>query len=90
MNTNSKPIIGIISPCYNEEQALVETEKQLRNLIAEMVADNLISNQSFVAFIDDGSKDGTWKTIETKANQNTQIKGLKFLNHLGNNTNIIL
>ena len=83
MNTNSKPIIGIISPCYNEEQALVETEKQLRNLIAEMVADNLISNQSFVAFIDDGSKDGTWKTIETKANQNTQIKGLKLVGNVG-------
>jgi glycosyltransferase involved in cell wall biosynthesis len=83
MNSNSKPIIGIISPCYNEEQALVETEKQLRNLIVEMVADNLISNQSFVAFIDDGSKDGTWKTIETKANQNTQIKGLKLVGNVG-------
>jgi hypothetical protein len=32
MESTAKPIIGIVSPCYNEEQVLGETSKQLNDL----------------------------------------------------------
>lgn len=83
MNSFSKPVIGIISPCYNEEQVINETENQLRNLIQEMIANNLISDKSFVAFIDDGSKDNTWSFIEKMASENNHIKGLKLVGNVG-------
>lgn len=83
MNTNSKPIIGIISPCYNEEQAIDETVNQLLQLLEKMVFSNLISDKSFIGFIDDGSKDKTWQKIEALANQNIQIKGLKLVGNVG-------
>ena len=83
MNATSRPVIGIISPCYNEEQVLDETENKLRNLIDELVVSNLISDKSFVAFVDDGSKDATWKIIESKVIQNNQIKGLKLVGNAG-------
>lgn len=83
MNTISKPVIGIISPCYNEEQVINDAESQIRNLIVKMVADNLISDKSFVAFVDDGSKDNTWKRIESLACQNKQVKGLKLVGNVG-------
>ncbi len=83
MNTISKPVIGIISPCYNEEQVINETEKQLRLLIVKMVANNLISDKSFVAFVDDGSKDKTWSCIESLASQNNHVKGLKLVGNVG-------
>lgn len=83
MNTISKPVIGIISPCYNEEQVINDTENQLRNLIVKMVAENLISDKSFVAFVDDGSKDNTWNRIESLASQNKQVKGLKLVGNVG-------
>lgn len=83
MNETSKPVIGIISPCYNEEQAIDETVNQLCQLLKKMQTNNLISDKSFVGFVDDGSKDKTWQKIETFANQNTQIKGLKLVGNVG-------
>ena len=83
INTNSKPIIGIISPCYNEEEAIGETVNQLLLLLEKMADDNLISDKSFIGLIDDGSKDKTWQKIEVLANENIQIKGLKLVGNVG-------
>ena len=78
-----KPIIGIVSPCYNEEQIIEETEKQLRTLIFDLVERELISEKSFIAFIDDGSRDGTWDIIQKKASQSVVVKGLKLAGNVG-------
>jgi glycosyltransferase involved in cell wall biosynthesis len=78
-----KPIIGIVSPCYNEEEVLHETIKLLSELIVDLVDREMISNQSFVAFIDDGSRDNTWAIIESQASQNGAVKGLKLAGNVG-------
>lgn len=83
MNSKLIPIIGIVSPCYNEEDVLNETAAQLSGLIIDLVDREMISNQSFVAFIDDGSTDTTWSIIENKASQNIYVKGLKLAANVG-------
>lgn len=83
MNNKLIPIIGIVSPCYNEEEVLNETLAQLSGLIIDLVDREMISNQSFVAFIDDGSADTTWSIIENKASQNIYVKGLKLAANVG-------
>lgn len=83
MNGIVKPIIGIVSPCYNEEDVLNETVEQLHNLIFDLVNADLISDKSFIAFVDDGSNDNTWKIIENKASQNSFVKGLKLAGNVG-------
>lgn len=83
MNMSLKPIIGIISPCYNEEQVLNETINQLHDLIVDLVNKAAISDHSFVALVDDGSKDATWNIIEQRANQSSHIKGLKLAGNVG-------
>jgi glycosyltransferase involved in cell wall biosynthesis len=83
MKTNQKPIIGIISPCYNEALVLHETSSQLNEIIKELVDDNSISEQSFVVFVDDGSKDNTWNIIEEQSNKLRHIKGLKLAGNVG-------
>jgi glycosyltransferase involved in cell wall biosynthesis len=83
MNVNFKPIIGIVSPCYNEEQVLNETINQLHDLIVNLVNKAAISDRSFVALVDDGSKDATWNIIEQRANQSSHIKGLKLAGNVG-------
>ena len=60
-----------------------ETTRQLKDLIEHLVNKEIISNKSFVAFVDDGSKDATWKIIEEKAHQNKYIKGLKLAGNVG-------
>lgn len=83
MEINQKPVIGIVSPCYNEELVLNETSMQLNEIIKDLVAQNVISEKSFVVFVDDGSKDKTWPIIEEKTSQLAHIKGLKLAANVG-------
>ncbi|MFN3755240.1 glycosyltransferase family 2 protein [Flavobacterium sp.] len=83
MESNYKPIIGIVSPCYNEALVLNETSVQLNAVMADLVIRNIISEKSFIVFVDDGSKDITWQIIEEKAQQLSHIKGLKLAGNVG-------
>ena len=83
MESRQKPIIGIVSPCYNEALVLNETSKQLNDIITNLVASNSISEKSFAVFVDDGSSDETWKIIEENASQLIFIKGLKLAGNVG-------
>ncbi len=78
-----KPTIGIIAPCYNEELVLDETSIQLSKIIAELVENRLISENSFIGYIDDGSTDMTWRVIESNAQKNKYIRGLKLAGNVG-------
>ncbi|MDI9258533.1 MULTISPECIES: glycosyltransferase family 2 protein [Flavobacterium] len=80
---NTKPIVGIVSPCYNEALVLPETSAQINAVLADLAARNLISEKSFAVFIDDGSKDQTWSIIEQQARQLAHIKGLKLAGNVG-------
>jgi len=78
-----KPIIGIILPCYNEELVLSETATQLNGVIKNLIEKDVISQKSFAAFVDDGSKDLTWLRITENAALHTHIKGLKLAGNVG-------
>lgn len=83
MEVNQKPIIGVVSPCYNEALVLNETAAQLHDIIEDLVARGVISEKSFAVFVDDGSKDNTWDIIEAKVAYLPHIKGLKLAANVG-------
>ena len=56
-------ILYIVVPCYNEEAALPETARRLREKLEPLAAMGKISPQSRVLFVNDGSKDRTWEII---------------------------
>lgn len=78
-----RPVIGIISPCYNEELVLNETSQQLNSILMDLATRNIISEKSFAVFVDDGSKDNTWNIIEERAIALSHIKGLKLAGNVG-------
>ncbi|NMD71168.1 glycosyltransferase [Bacillus sp. DNRA2] len=78
-----EPTLTIVIPCYNEEAVLRETINQLNELINQLVEDNLISKQSMLLFVDDGSKDSTWGMIYKEGLKNERIKGLKLARNVG-------
>lgn len=55
----------IVIPCYNEEEVLEETTKQLKEKLNKLIKDKKISNKSRVMYVNDGSKDKTWKLIKS-------------------------
>jgi len=48
--------LAIVSPCYNEEEVLEDSAARLTALFDELVAKEKISADSFVLFVNDGSK----------------------------------
>ncbi len=79
---NAKPVIGIVLPCYNEEQVLHRTSEQLLALLGRLKQNGAVSPSSFIAFVDDGSRDRTWPLIESLA-ANPNVKGLKLAANAG-------
>jgi polyisoprenyl-phosphate glycosyltransferase len=77
------PVLTIVVPCYNEEEVLPETIRQLGSLLEEMMAEKMISSDSNLLFVDDGSKDQTWQIIYKESLWKTYIKGLKLSKNAG-------
>ena len=57
-------ILYIVVPCYNEEEVLPETARRLREKLEGLMGAGVISRESRVLFVNDGSKDRTWQIIE--------------------------
>lgn len=75
--------VGVVVPCYNEEEVLGETTKRLLALFDRMQQRSLISADSTITYVDDGSKDSTWEIIESLAHQDSRIHGIKLSRNRG-------
>ena len=76
-------ILYLVVPCYNEEEALPETIRQLSAKLQELIETGKAGEESRMLFVDDGSKDGTWRTIQEAAKENKRICGLKLAHNRG-------
>lgn len=78
-----KDILYLVIPCYNEEEVLHVTAKKLLVKINNMVEDELISKDSKILFVNDGSKDNTWSIIEELHKQNDIFSGINLSRNRG-------
>lgn len=86
--------LAIVSPCYNEEEVLHSSAKRMQDYLNSLVEKNKISNQSYMLYVNDGSKDDTWKIIEelhAESLQNSTIKitGLNLAHNVGHQNAIM-
>lgn len=82
--------LAIVCPCYNEEEVLAQSAARLTALLDEMHADGLVSEQSFVLFVNDGSADSTWQVISRLHSDNpAQLKGLNLAHNVGHQNAIM-
>lgn len=72
----------IVVPCYNEEAVLPETIRQLGDILEELRRSGRIDEGSLL-FVDDGSKDATWRLIETCARERDDVKGIRLAHNAG-------
>jgi len=83
MEKSKKPILNLVIPCYNEEEALPYTEKELNKKMKQLIDDELISKDSKVVLVNDGSEDNTWEVIEKLHNKNNMYVGIKLSRNKG-------
>jgi len=81
--------LGIVIPCYNEEDVLPETARQMTALLERLMSAGKISRDSKMFFVDDGSKDRTWQLIEQLAAQNPFVAGIKLSRNRGHQNALI-
>lgn len=80
MNNNK---LIIIVPCYNEQEVIVNTIRTLTNLLTDMHVAHLISDDSKILLVDDGSNDNTWKIINEESSNNPKISGIRLTRNSG-------
>lgn len=81
--------LGIVIPCFNEEEVLPETALRLTNLLKGLIAEERITPSSHVIFVDDGSSDGTWTLIEELACINPHVTGIKLSRNRGHQNAVL-
>lgn len=62
--------LAIIAPCYNEEEIIEYSMEQLKLVLDIMIDDGLISHNSKICFVNDGSTDKTKEIIEHNCTNN--------------------
>jgi glycosyltransferase involved in cell wall biosynthesis len=75
--------LGIVVPCYNEEEVLPLSAKELIAFYQRMVQCEKISSDSKILFVDDGSTDRTWDIICKLHKEYSCIDGLKLAKNSG-------
>lgn len=75
--------LGIVVPCYNEQEVLPETSKRLLDLLGRLRKAGLVSAASAIYFVDDGSQDNTWGLIESLAELDERVHGVKLSRNRG-------
>ena len=75
--------LAIVVPCYNEQEVLPDTVKKLTVLMNELTNAVKVSKDSFIMFVDDGSRDDTWHLISKYAGEYDNVQGLKLAGNVG-------
>lgn len=78
-----KPILNLVIPCYNEEEALPFTKKELDKKMNALIKSQLIDENSKVILVNDGSKDKTWKIITKLHEENKMYVGINLSRNRG-------
>ena len=82
-NDRKQKILYLVIPCYNEEEVLRITTDALTKKMNKLIKDKKISKDSKVLYVNDGSKDNTWKLIEEIHNENNMFCGVKLSRNRG-------
>ena len=79
----------LVVPCYNEEAILTHTYSILRQYYQEIIDIGLISPDSKICFVNDGSRDNTWDIIESLCAKDIGIIGVKLSRNFGHQSAIM-
>lgn len=76
------PVLAIIVPCFNEEEVIKPSYFELSSVLQKLIEKKKISSESYICFVDDGSKDKTWEKISKLCKYN-DVKGIKLSKNYG-------
>lgn len=81
--------LGIVCPCYNEHEVLLQSGERLTALLDGLVAKQKIAPDSFVLLVNDGSRDNTWQLIKQLHDDNHYFRGVNLAKNVGHQNAIM-
>ncbi|MBE6845961.1 MAG: glycosyltransferase [Ruminococcus sp.] len=76
-------ILYLVIPCYNEQEVIETTAGKLHDKMKELCSRNVISDESRILFVDDGSSDNTWNIISRLHKENKIFSAVKLSRNKG-------
>ena len=73
----------LVIPCYNEQEVLPETTRRLAEKLTDLMKAKIISQESRILYVDDGSRDNTWQMIEEYHAKSPLVCGVKLAHNRG-------
>ncbi len=61
----SLPRLAVIVPSYNEAEVLPKSIPEIISVLRDLKSKGLVSQDSYVLIVDDGSTDGTWEVVKS-------------------------
>lgn len=77
------PSLAIVVPCYNESEAFSYCLSQLGECLSGLIKKKKIQPQSYILFVDDGSRDDTWTQIKAATQKCSFVRGVKLSRNRG-------
>ena len=81
--------LATVSPCYNEEEVLRNSVEKLSVLFKRMISEGLISKDSMIVLVNDGSRDRTWEIIRELHAENKFVRGINMSHNVGHQNAIM-
>ena len=83
MERKRKQILYLVIPCYNEQEVLHEMARRLREKMESLMEREMISRESRIMFVNDGSRDRTWEIIRELHESDPIYQGVKLSRNRG-------
>ena len=78
-----KPVLYIVIPCYNEEKVLPITSGMFLEKLKSLISEAVISDDSRIMFVNDGSRDSTWDIITELSKEEKYFTGISLSRNRG-------
>jgi dolichol-phosphate mannosyltransferase len=72
-----RPVVSVVAPCYDEQDALLLFIPRVRGVLDALGA------TSELVLVDDGSKDRTWEVIEKASVEDPRVVGVRLMRNHG-------
>ena len=79
----------IVIPMFNEEEVIDETTKRLRIKVNDLIKNKIISKDSKVLYVNDGSKDKTWEKIMQINKEDKLFTGISLSRNKGHQNALV-
>lgn len=89
MKQKEDTVLYLVVPCYNEEEVLLKTTMELEKKLTQLMKDKLISKNSMVLYVNDGSRDSTWELIEQIGKEHPLFTGISLSRNRGHQNALV-